>query len=124
MKKTASVLLVFLLILSLASCNKTADVSEDGKLSVVATVFPVYDWVKNIVGEVRDAQLTMLLDTGVDLHSFQPTTEDLMKINSCDVFIYVGGESDEWVEDAMKTLTSDDKPVIINLMDIILMLIS
>lgn len=117
MKKITSVFLVFLLILSLASCNKTADVLEDSKLSVVATVFPVYDWVKNIVGDVREAQLTMLLDTGVDLHSFQPTTEDLMKINSCDVFIYVGGESDEWVEDAMKTLTSDDKPVIINLMD-------
>lgn len=117
MKKTASVLLMFLLIFSLASCSKTADTAEDGKLSVVATVFPVYDWVRNIVGDVEDAQLTMLLDTGVDLHSFQPTTEDLMRINSCDVFIYVGGESDEWVEDAMKTLTSDEKPLVINLMD-------
>lgn len=44
----------------------------------------------------------MLLDKGVDLHSFQPTKDDIVKLSSCDMFIYVGGESDEWVEDALK----------------------
>ena len=58
----------------------------------------------------------MLLDDGVDLHSYQPTAEDLEKIASCDLFIYVGGESDEWVEDALKSKTNKNR-VEINLMD-------
>lgn len=47
--------------------------------------------------------ITMLLDNGVDLHSYQPTAEDIMKVSDCDLFVYVGGESDAWVDDALKT---------------------
>ena len=66
-------------------------------------VFPEYDWVKEILGDRADnAEITMLLDNGVDLHSYQPTADDIVKISDCDLFIYVGGESDGWVDDALK----------------------
>ena len=62
--------------------------------------------------------LTMLLDNGVDLHSYQPTADDIMKISDCDLFIYVGGESDAWVEDALKEAVNKDMKVI-NLLDVL-----
>ncbi|WP_243143505.1 metal ABC transporter substrate-binding protein [Pseudobutyrivibrio xylanivorans] len=86
------------------------------KISVVTTIFPEYDWVKELVGDNDNVEITMLLDNGVDLHSFQPTAEDIMKVANCDMFIYVGGESDEWVEDALKESVNPDM-VVINLLD-------
>ncbi|RKM54072.1 zinc ABC transporter substrate-binding protein [Butyrivibrio sp. X503] len=94
-------------------------VASGDKISIVTTIFPEYDWVKNIVGDASDkAEITMLLDNGVDLHSYQPTADDIMKIVSCDMFIYVGGESDEWVDDALKEATNKDM-VVINLLDVL-----
>ncbi|MCD7716099.1 MAG: metal ABC transporter substrate-binding protein [Lachnospiraceae bacterium] len=93
--------------------------SDAKTLSIVTTIFPEYDWVKQILGEtVEQAYLTMLLDSGVDLHSYQPTVEDLVTISNCDLFIYVGGESDDWVEDALATVTNTDMTVI-NLLDVL-----
>lgn len=92
--------------------------SEGGeKLSIVTTIFPEYDWTLEILGEkAQNAEVTMLLDNGVDLHSYQPTAEDIMKISSCDLFIYVGGESDEWVDDALKEATNENM-IVIDLLD-------
>ena len=93
--------------------TEAAQASEDGKtISVVTTIFPEYDWVRQVVGSNSNVEITMLLDNGVDLHSYQPTAEDIMKIASCDLFIYVGGESDEWVEDALAESTNPDMKVI------------
>ena len=87
------------------------------KFKVVTTIFPEYDWVKQIAGEqASDMDITMLLDNGVDLHSYQPTAADIMKISDCDLFIYVGGESDTWVEDALKEAKNKDLKAI-NLME-------
>lgn len=94
------------------------DASAD-KLDVVTTIFPEYDWVMNILGDkAADANVTMLLDNGVDLHSFQPTAEDIMKIADCDIFIYVGGESDGWVDDALGEATNKNM-VVINLLEVL-----
>ena len=83
------------------------------KISIVTTIFPEYDWVREILGDKADsAEITMLLDKGVDLHSYQPTADDLIKISDCDLFVYVGGESDEWVEDALKSAANRDRKVI------------
>ena len=83
------------------------------KISIVTTIFPEYDWVREILGDKADsAEITMLLDNGVDLHSYQPTADDLIKISDCDLFVYVGGESDEWVEDALKSAANRDRKVI------------
>ncbi|MBR6982791.1 MAG: ZinT/AdcA family metal-binding protein [Ruminococcus sp.] len=87
--------------------------------SVVCTIFPEYDWVQEILGDhAENVEVTYLLDSGVDLHSYQPTADDMVKISNCDMFVYVGGESDEWVEDALAEATNKDMKVI-NLMDVL-----
>lgn len=106
---------------NLIACGQagTADVSGSDGIQIVTTIFPEYDWVMNILGDnPAGAKVTMLLDKGVDLHSYQPTAEDMLKISSCDMFIYVGGESDEWVEDALKGAVNKDMTVI-NLLDVL-----
>lgn len=100
--------------------TESADNTESNdKLRIVATIFPEYDWVREIMGDkFADADVTFLLDNGVDLHSYQPTADDILKISECDMFIYVGGESDEWVEDVMKNATNKDMKVI-NLLEVL-----
>ena len=101
----------------LAGCGKKnateSGESESDKLRVVATIFPGYDWVHQIMGDrAAAADLTMLLDNGVDLHSYQPTTDDIIKVFDCDLFIYVGGESDGWAENALKSAANKDIKVV------------
>ena len=79
------------------------DAAGEGKtLQVVATIFPVYDWARQVVGDLPGVELVWLQDTGVDLHSYQPSAADLLNLSSCDLFLYVGGESDSWVEGALQ----------------------
>lgn len=119
MRKIISVLLAVMILAGiLTGCgNNSSNTNE--KLSIVTTIFPEYDWVMNILGEkAPDADVTMLLDNGVDLHSYQPSADDIIKISRCDLFIYVGGESDGWVEDALKEATNKDM-VVIDLLDVL-----
>lgn len=110
-----------LLVCSLTSCG-SGHADNNGKqdtLHIVTTIFPEFDWVQNIIGEnPGNAEVTLLLDNGVDLHSYQPTADDILKISTCDLFIYVGGESDEWVEDALAEATNKEM-VVINLLDVL-----
>lgn len=120
MKKiTVLLLALFMLVGALAGCGKQNDTNQTDKLSIVTTIFPGYDWVREILGEKADnAEITMLLDNGVDLHSYQPTADDIVKISDCDLFIYVGGESDEWVEDALRNAANRNMKVI-NLLEVL-----
>lgn len=125
MKKNLIIILVLCLCMStMFGCSKTTgnNSSKDnsnGKLNIVCTTFPQYDWVREILGkQMENVELTLLLDDGVDLHSYQPSAEDIAKIATCDVFIYVGGESDGWVVDALKEATNKDMQVI-NMMEVI-----
>ena len=122
MKRMISLLLVLTLTAGvLAGCGRqnAPTASDDTKLSIVTTIFPEYDWVREIVGEKADhAEITMLLDSGVDLHSYQPTAADMIKISDCDLFIYVGGESDRWVADALQEAVNKDM-VVLNLLDVL-----
>ncbi len=86
------------------------------KTKVVTTIFPAYDWAREIIGS-NNADITMLLDNGVDLHSYQPTIQDIAKISNCDVFVYVGGESDAWVADVLRT-AKNKKMKVVNLMEV------
>ena len=124
MKKYISILLAAVMaVCCLSACgqnnsntNTQAKDNNDKQVKVVTTIFPEYDWVKEIAGdEVSNMDLTMLLDNGVDLHSYQPTADDIMKISDCDLF---GGESDAWVEDALKEAVNKDMKVI-NLLDVL-----
>ena len=86
-------------------------VSEDEyKMKIVTTTFPQYDWVKNALGErANEVEITLLCDNGTDMHSYQPTFEDVMKISEADVFLYVGGESDEWVTNIIRDANREEK---------------
>ena len=123
MKKYISVMVAAIMMACcLSACGEVNGVSAktgDDKLQIVTTIFPEYDWVMSVLGDnPANAHVTMLLDNGVDLHSYQPTADDIMKISNSDMFIYVGGESDEWVEDALKEATNDDM-VVINLLEVL-----
>ena len=90
---------------------------NSNKISIVCTTFPQYDWVKNILGEEAERfNVTLLLDNGVDMHSYQPAVKDIATAGSTNLFIYVGGESDTWVEDALKEAKNKDLKAI-NLME-------
>ena len=75
---------------------------ETKKLSIVSTIFPAYDWVKQVVGDNKNVEISFLIDKGVDLHSYQASAADIAKITDSDLFVYVGGESDDWAEDIIK----------------------
>lgn len=128
MKKFLAVIAAVLSIaIILVACTNTKSSNNDtktsndekSKISIVTTIFPEYDWVKQILGEKRnDVDLTMLLDNGVDLHNYQPSADDMVKVSKCDLFIYVGGESDAWVDDALKSAQNKNMKVI-NLLDVL-----
>ncbi len=97
--------------------KKTAE--KPASLHIVTTIFPEYDWVREILGDqAKEAEFTNLFDKGVDIHSFQPTANDMKEISDCDLFIYVGGESDKWVEEALKN-KSNPRRKVIRLMDLL-----
>ena len=85
--------------------------------SVTVSIFPVYDWVREISKGVSN-DITLLLDSGVDLHSYQPSAEDIVRISDCDLFVYVGGESDEWADGVLK-VSAENQRRVINLLDVL-----
>ena len=105
MKRIIAILMACLFALSFT----IAFAQGEKKLGIVCTTFPQYDWVRQILGDrVNDVDLTLLLDNGIDLHNYQPTAGDIIKIAQSDLFIYAGGESDGWVDDVLLLL---DEPV-------------
>ena len=85
--------------------------------SITVSIFPVYDWVREISKGVSN-DITLLLDSGVDLHSYQPSAEDIVRISDCDLFVYVGGESDEWADGVLK-VSAENQRRVINLLDVL-----
>jgi len=110
MKRLISFFLCLLLLVP-AGCASPTPVggTEGEKLRIVVTIYPAYDWVLQILGDRADrAQVTLLLDGGADMHSYQPTVDDVVRISACDLFVYVGGESDAWAEDALKEAVNEN----------------
>ena len=134
-KKSIVAVLAIVLTIGLAACggSGTAEVeppldgdgydnpngpAANAHINIVTTIFPEYDWARQVAQDVEGVNIDMLIDNGVDLHSFQPTADDIINISTCDMFIYVGGESDKWVDDALKEAVNKDM-VVIDLMDIL-----
>ncbi len=128
MKKILSILLVFLLLFTLTmGCEKEKEYTDS--IKIVCTIFPVYDWVKSITSEIdpdraenlfgslyggrtTEVDLVFLYDNGTDLHSYQATAGDMVDIATCDLLIYVGGESDKWIADAIESTPNPNRRVI------------
>ena len=129
MKKITALFVAFLFLIgALVGCKNTVPAKtaehtqssmQEKTLNIVTTIFPEYDWVRQILGDKADqAEITMLPDNGVNLHSYQPTADDIVKISVCDLFIYVGGESDGWVRDVLKNASNKNRKVI-SLLDVL-----
>ena len=93
-------------MLGLTACKAP---EKDKKISIVCTVFPIYDWARNILGEEdSDISLKLLVKGGTDSHSYSPTPKDIVEISSCDMLIYVGGESDAWISEVLENSALDN----------------
>lgn len=104
----AVVMVAVLGAIALVGCGRAPSAgSSSGKKTVLCTTFPQYDWARQIIGDANDnIELELLVKDGVDLHSYQPTVSDIAKVGASDLFVYVGGESDAWVSDALKNATN------------------
>ncbi|MCC8022829.1 MAG: ZinT/AdcA family metal-binding protein [Clostridiales bacterium] len=96
--------------LTLAGCQSTTPASSSDKVQVVATIFPPYDFVREIAGDHVD--LTMLLSPGAESHSYDPSPQDIITIQNCDVFIYVGGDSDDWVDQILDSMDTSEMTIV------------
>lgn len=108
-RKFLMILFVCVFSFCLSGCTNN-DIDSDDKLNIVTTIYPVYDWVKEVAGD--SVNVTYLVDSGIDLHNYEPSVNDIIEINEADLFIYVGGHSDEWVDDVLNSDTNS-----LNLMD-------
>lgn len=120
MKKISKILLIFVVavfsIVSLTGCNKNKD--NENKLTIVTTNFPSYDFARAVVKDNKDVELKMLLKPGAESHDFEPTPQDIIDIKNSDLFIYTGGESDEWISDILDDIDTD-KTKVIKMMDLV-----
>ena len=123
MKRTITIIILLVTVLLGFSGCGSSDKSAGAKgetpkprLKIVATIFPEYSWTKELLGSYeKDVELTLLAKKGVDMHSYQPSAEDILRIANCDLFLYVGGESDKWVDKALKE-SGNPKRRVLNLM--------
>ena len=110
--KFAAAVTAAVLSCSFTGCSQGRLSSAPEKIDVICTTFSEYDWTRQIVGDSKNVEITYLLGNGVDLHNYQPSAEDIMKISDCDMFVYVGGESDKWVDDALREARNKDMQVV------------
>ncbi len=113
--KLMIVALMFFSVVSLTGCNKN---KETKKLTIISTSFPGYDFARAVVKDSKDVEVKMLLKPGAEMHDFEPTPQDIKDIKNSDIFIYVGGDSDEWIEDVLEDIDTD-KTKVIKLMDLV-----
>lgn len=115
MRRISILVLNILCAFCFLGCEKQEEIKNE-KITVASTIYPINDWVNNLVNN-SNMQTEVLLTKGSDLHNFQPTAEDIVKIINSDLFIYVGGESDEWVEDVLKN--ANDNINSLNLLEVL-----
>ena len=85
---------------------------NNSKIKVVSSNFASYDFLRAIIGDNKNVELTFLLGPGKDTHSYDPTAQDLIKIQNADLFVYIGGEMEKWSEKVLESLENTDQKVI------------
>ena len=113
--------LIFLMTFMLTACETESGKkdSSTGKVSIVTTIYPQYDWIKNILGEYSDkVDLKLLIKNGTDLHSYKTSAQDIAAIAKADMVVYVGGESDDWIKKALEATPKAGR-IQVNLMDVL-----
>ncbi len=109
MKRLLSLILASFMLICITACTEIPS-QNDGKLKIVATIFPQYDFARTIASD--KAQVSMLVPPGVEIHGFEPTTSDILELSTCDIFIYTGAESDKWIDDILKNINNPHMEVI------------
>lgn len=99
-------------VLCLSGCGSTEQESDSKKTRIVCTVFPEYDWMRELTAGVENTELTLISKNGTDIHSYQATANDLVKIASCDLLVYVGGTSDIWIQDALSAYDNSGRTAV------------
>jgi zinc transport system substrate-binding protein len=112
MKRIIIILCFFAAVISYANAGgkQNKQVADNGKINVVTTIFPPYDFVREIAGD--KVNVTMLLPPGSESHSFEPSPRDIITVQNCDIFIYVGGESEEWVNRILNSMDTSNMKII------------
>lgn len=118
MKKVIKLIMIAIMCFGVVSLTGCSNREEDNKLTIISTSFPGYDFSRAVVKDVSDAEVKMLLKPGADMHDFEPTPQDIKNIKNSDIFIYAGGDSDEWIEDVLDDIDTK-KTKVIKLMDLV-----
>lgn len=113
MKRIVAVLWAVLLCCSLVGCGST----NTGSVKIVCSAFPQYDFLREIT-KGADVQLTLLLRPGQESHDYDPSSKDIAAIHAADMFVYVGGESDSWIDKTLESVDTEHKTVL-KLMDMV-----
>jgi zinc transport system substrate-binding protein len=119
MKKIGFITIVFALFMMFVACGADSEkkAPANKKISIVAAIYPQYDWLKNVLGERADSvDLKLLIKNGTDLHSYKPSAQDIASIAGADLVVYVGGESDGWIEKALEATPKEGR-IALNLMN-------
>ena len=106
---------IFCLSFFVLGCSKKSN-STNQEFSIICTTFPLYDWVKNIIGENNSVKIDLLIDSGVDVHSYNPTPKDIVQVSKCDLFVYSGGVSENWVKNILNQ-TGNKSLKVVNLIE-------
>ena len=121
MKKIGFIAIIFALFMMFVACGADSEkkAPANKKISVVASIYPQYDWLKNVIGERADAvDLKLLIKNGMDMHSYKPSAKDIATIAGADMVVYVGGESDEWIEKALDATPKEGR-IAVNMMKVL-----
>ena len=106
-KRFVCALLALCFLFSFSSCT-AYEKSSDARLNILCTLFPQYDWIRNITKGADGVEVSLIIANGTDPHSYQPTAADIMNISNCDMLVYVGGDSDTWVKKAIERSKNDN----------------
>ncbi len=120
--RTVCAMMIFLSLLAGCAAGREEAAAEDGKIQILCTAFPLYDWTRQVTAGCENSiEVTLLMDQGADLHNYQPTAEDIVRISEADIIVYVGGESDLWMEDVLASVPEERRKLqqYLNMMEVL-----